>query len=228
MKAGSLNRLFAEKEGMLSEKLLRMKEVAQLLSVTPQTLRNWSKDGFLKVIRSKGGHRRFRLSEVRRLMKPDPVSNSENNCLLYCRVSTTLQKEHLKRQRERLAQFALSNGYVVEHLYEDIASGMNFKRKGLLNLFQYCQTHPIKAVIIEYKDRIARFGVDLLADILRSYGTELLVVNQMESDYNQEIIDDLSSVILHFSRRLYGKRKGIKKAKKITQQLLEAQNDPHQ
>jgi excisionase family DNA binding protein len=219
VKAGSLNRLFSEKEGMLSEKLLRMREIAQLLSVTPQILRNWSKDGFLKVIKSKGGHRRFKLSEVRRLMKPDPVSNGENNCLLYCRVSTTLQKENLKR--ERLTQFALTNGYVVEHLYEDIASGMNFKRKGILNLFQYWQTHPIKAVIIEYKDRIASFGVDLLADILRSYGTELLVVNPMESDYNQEIIDDLSSVILHFSSRLYGKRKGIKKAKKINQQLLE-------
>ena len=194
----------------------------------PQTLRNWSKDGFLKVIRSKGGHRRFRLSEVRRLMKPDPVSNSENNCLLYCRVSTTLQKEHLKRQRERLAQFALTNGYVVEHLYEDIASGMNFKRKRLLKLLQYCQTHPIKAMIIEYKDRVARFGVDLLADILSSYGTKLLVVNQMESDYNQEIIDDMIAVIIHFSSRLYGKRKGIKEAKKIKQHLLEEQNDPHQ
>jgi excisionase family DNA binding protein len=87
---------------MLSEKLLRMKEVAQLLSFTPQTLQNWSKDGFLQVVRSKGGHHRFKLSEVRRLMKPDPVANGENNCLLYCRVSTTLQKGNLKRQRERL------------------------------------------------------------------------------------------------------------------------------
>jgi predicted site-specific integrase-resolvase len=77
-------------------------------------------------------------------------------------------------------------------------------------------------VIIEYKDRIARFGVDLLADILRSYGTALLVVNQMESDYKQEIIDDMITVIIPFSSRLYGKRKGIKKAKKINQQLLEA------
>jgi predicted site-specific integrase-resolvase len=83
-------------------------------------------------------------------------------------------------------------------------------------------------VIIEYKDRIARFGVDLLADILRSYGTALLVVNKMESAYNQESIDDMSAVIIHFSSRLYGKRKGIKKAKKGNQQLLEAPNDPYQ
>ena len=90
-----------------------------------------------------------------------------------------------------------------------------------MNLLQYCQTHPIKAMIIEYKDRVARFGVDLLADILSSYSTKLLVVNQMESDYNQEIIDDMIAVIIHFSSRLYGKRKGINKAKKINQQLLE-------
>jgi len=212
---------------MISEKLLRMKEVTQLLNVTSQTLRHWSKEGFLTAIRGKGGHRRFKLSEVRRFMKLDPVSERGNKCLLYCRVSTNIQKENLKRQRERLEQFALSNGYLVEYIYEDIASGMNFKRKGLLNLLFYCQTHPIKTVIIEYKDRLARFGVDLLADILRSYGTELLIINKMESDYNQEIIDDMIAVIIHFSSRLYGKRKGMNKAKQIKQQLLEEQHDPH-
>jgi len=199
-----------------------MKDVTQLLNVTPQTLRHWSKEGFLTAIRSKGGHRRFKLSEIRRLMKLDPLAGRENKCLIYCRVSTTIQKANLQRQRERLEQFAVANGYKIEGIYQDIASGMNFKRKGLLNLLHYCQKNPVKAVVIEYKDRLARFGVDLLTDILRSYGTELLVVNQTDSDYKQEIIDDLIVVIIHFSSRLYGKRKGINKAQHIKQQLLEA------
>jgi len=206
---------------MIAEKLLRMKEVTQLLNVTPQTLRHWSEEGFLTAIRGKGGHRRFKLSEVRRLMKLDPLTEGDKKCLLYGRVSTNLQKANLQRQCERLEQFALANGYKVEGIYKDIASGMNFKRKGLLDLLHYCQKNAVKAVIIEYKDRIARFGIDLLADILQSCGTELLIVNQTDSDYKQEIIDDLIAVIIHFSSRLYGKRKGINKAQQIKQQLLE-------
>jgi len=111
-------------------------------------------------------------------------------------------------------RFALTNGYVMEYFYEDIASRMNFKRKILLNLLQYCQTHPIKTEIIEYEECIARFRVNLLADILRSYGTELLVMNKRESDYRQYFIDDMIDSIIHFSSHLYGKRKGIDKAKK--------------
>ena len=85
----------------------------------------------------------------------DPQSNAKN-CLIYCRVSTTIQRDNLKRQRARLETYAVANGYTIEKMYEDIASGMNFKRRGLLKLLEYCQTHTIKAVIIEFKDRLAR------------------------------------------------------------------------
>jgi len=132
---------------MISEKLLRMKEVTQLLNVTPQTLRHWSKEGFLTAIRGKGGHRRFKRSEVLCLMRLDPFSEAENRCLLYCRVSTSIQRADLQRQCERLEQFAGANGYTVEGIYKDIASGMNFKRKGLLDLLHYCQKNPVKAVL---------------------------------------------------------------------------------
>jgi len=141
-------------------------------------------------------------------------------CLVYCRVSTSIQKENLERQKERLTSFALSNGFIIEGIYKDIASGMNFKRRGLSKLLEYCQKHRINMVIIEYKDRLARFGVDLLKEFLRSFGTELLIVNATDSDYKQEIIDDMIAIIIHFSSRLYGKRKGRKKANKIKKELL--------
>ena len=103
---------------------------------------------------------------------------------------------------------------------------MNFKRKGLLRLLQHCQTHAIKAVIIEFKDRLARFGVELIRAMLHSFGTELVVVNQIESDYNQEIINDMIAIIVHFSSRLYGKRRGKKKSTQITQILQHPENLP--
>ena len=205
---------------MISEQLLKIGDVATLLGVTTQTLRNWTNSGYMDAIIGKGGHRRFRRSEVERLMELKEREGSVKRCLLYCRVSTSIQKENLKRQLERLTSFALSNGFIIEGIYKDIASGMNFKRRGLLKLLKYCQKHYINAVIIEYKDRLARFGVDLLREFLSSFGTELMIVNATDSDYKQEIIDDMIAIIIHFSSRLYGKRKGKNKANKIKQELL--------
>ncbi|NVM31885.1 MAG: IS607 family transposase [Candidatus Helarchaeota archaeon] len=209
---------------MITDKLLRMKEVANLLGVDPQTLRNWSNEGYIEAIMGKGGHRRFKLSEVRRIMKFDNPRSSENICLIYCRVSTTIQRANLKRQRARLQAHGVANGYIIEKIYEDIASGMNFKRRGLLKLLKHCQTPPIKAVIIEFKDRLARFGVELIQEMLYSFGTELVFVNRVGSDYKQEIIDDMIAIMVHFSSRLHGKRRGWKKSSQIKQILKHPKN----
>jgi len=101
---------------------------------------------------------------------------------------------------------------------------MNFKRKGLLRLLKHCQTHAIKAVIIEFKDRLARFGVDLIQAIPASFGTDLVIVNRVESDYKQELIDDMIAIIVHFSSRLYDKRRGRKKTTQIRQILKDTAN----
>lgn len=205
---------------MSSEQLLKIGDVATLLGVTTQTLRNWTNSGHIDVIIGKGGHRRFRRSEVERIMELNERESNIKKCLLYCRVSTSIQKENLERQIERLTSFALSNGFLIEGIYKDIASGMNFKRRGLLKLLEYCQKHSISTVIIEYKDRLARFGVDLLKEFLSSFDTELLIVNATDSDYKQEIIDDMIAIIIHFSSRLHEKRKGKNKANKIKKELL--------
>ena len=203
---------------------MRMKEVSTRLGVTPQTLRNWSSEGYVQAVVGKGGQRRFRLSEIRRLMNFATHQSNENTCLIYGRVSTTIQRANLNRQRDRLEAYAVANGYIIEQIYEDIASGMNFKRKGLLRLLQHCQTHAIKAGIIEFKDRLARFGVELIRAMLHSFGTELVVVNQVKSDYKQEITDDLMAIIVHFRSRLYGKRRGKKKSTQTKQIIKQSEN----
>lgn len=205
---------------MNSEKLLKIGDVAPLLGVTTQTLRNWTNSGYMNTIVGKGGHRRFRRSEVERLMELKKEGSGIKKCLLYGRVSTSIQSENLERQLERLTSFALSNGFTIEGIHKDIASGMNFKRQGLLTLLNYCQKHRISTVIIEYKDRLARFGVDLLKEFLSSFGTDLLIVNATDSDYKHEIIDDMIAIIIHFSSRLYGTRKGRNKANEIKNELL--------
>jgi predicted site-specific integrase-resolvase len=127
----------------------------------------------------------------------------------------------MERQIERLTSLVLSNGLMIEGIYEEIASGMNFKRQGLLKHLNYCQKHGINMVIIEYKDRLARFGVNLLKEFLSSFGTDLIIVNATDSDYKQELIDDMIAIIIHFSSQLCGKRKGKNRANKIKKELLE-------
>ncbi len=155
---------------------MKIGDVATLLGVTTQTLRNWTNSGYIDAIIGKGGHRRFRSSEVERLMELKEKESNFKKCLLYCRVSTSIQKKNLERQIERLKSFAISNGFTIEGIYKDIASGMNFKRRGLLKLLSYCQKHRINMVIVEYKDRLARFRVDLLKEFLSSFGTELIML----------------------------------------------------
>ena len=96
---------------------------------------------------------------------------------------------------------------------------MNLNRRGLLKVLNYCQIHAIKADIIELKDRLARFEVELVRAMLASFGTELVLVNRVESDYKQEIIDDIIAINVHFSSRLYDKRSGKKKTTQIKQIL---------
>ena len=74
------------------------------------------------------------------------------------------------------------------------------------------------------KDRLARFGVELIRALLHSFGTELVVVNQVESDYKPKIMDDMMAIIVHFSSRLYGKRRGKRKSTQIKQILQHPEN----
>ncbi len=173
----------------------------------------------------KGGQRRFKWSEVRHLMNFVTLRSNENTCLIYCRVSTTIQRANLNRQRDRLEAYAVANGTISEKINEDIASGINFKRKGLLRLLKHCQIYAIKAVISEFKGRFARFWVELIREMLISFGTELVIVNRIESDYKQEIFDDMIAIMVHFSNRLDGKRRGRKKTTQITQILQDTANE---
>jgi predicted site-specific integrase-resolvase len=101
---------------MILDKLLRMKEVSTLLGVTPQTLRNWSNGGYIQAVVGKGGQRRFKLSEVRRLMDFDLPECYDHTYLIYWRVSTTIQRANLSRQRDRLEAYAVVNGSIIANI----------------------------------------------------------------------------------------------------------------
>ena len=198
------------------ERLLRLNEAANILGVSTQTLRNWDCFGKLKTVRTTGNQRRVPVSEVNRLLG----ELEQRSVKLYARVSTHMQKNDLERQVRRLKQ-----SYPGAELFFDIRSGLKFDRRGFLQLLDAVQQRRVSKVIVVCEDRLARFGVDLIRRLLASYGTELEVLDPVESATSgQELARDLMAIITSFSARLYGLRSH--KTKKLLSATREVLRDP--
>jgi predicted site-specific integrase-resolvase len=132
--------------------------------------------------------------------------------VLYARVSNTKQKDDLERQKQILRQFMASNGFVVDEEYSDIASGMNESRAGFTKLVKECLEGKIDTIFVTYKDRLTRFGFGYIESILSSLGTKIVIINATkEEDFQQELTQDLVSIIHHFSMKMYSNRRKILK-----------------
>lgn len=178
--------------------LLRPKDAAKQLGISVRTIQRMDKSGDLKVIRTPTGRRRIPDSEVHRLMGLNEIRVP----VLYARVSTHSAKDDLERQILRLKQT-----YPDAELFSDIRSGLKFDRPEFLKMLEAIQQHRVSKVVVVYEDRLARFGVDLLRRIFKSYGTELEIMEiTLTGTPEQELAKDLISIITSFSARLYGLR----------------------
>lgn len=133
----------------------------------------------------------------------------------YSRVSSTKQKDDLVRQAARCAAFCEANGWSLTSQTNEIASGMNDKRPKLIKLLSL----PPGRLVVENKDRLTRFGFNYIDLLLTKLGWELVVINETECD-EQDILDDMTSIITSFCCRIYGLRRGRDKAKKIVNDSL--------
>jgi predicted site-specific integrase-resolvase len=143
--------------------------------------------------------------------------------VIYCRVSNTKQKDDLDKQEQVLKEYAISNGYKVDYIFKDIASGMNESRKDLNELIKLVVENKVNKVFISYKDRLTRFGYNYFEYIFKMFGTEIEVVNlTKEEDFQTELTQDLISIIHHFSMKMYSnRRKELNALKKVLQQESE-------
>lgn len=191
--------------------LMRMKEAAKHTGLHPHTLRKYIDQGVIKGVRI-GKHRHVERAELDRLM--GIIEKRPAGVAIYARVSTKKQQDagNLNRQRERLLSYCATNKLKVIDIIEDVASGVNENRKGLGKLFKLARKGEIDAVVVEYKDRLARFGFEYLKDALASYGVKIIIMEENESKSpNEELLEDLIAIVTSFSARLYGKR-GAKKS----------------
>ncbi|HHY68552.1 MAG TPA: IS607 family transposase [Alicyclobacillus sp.] len=218
---------------MRDTQYLPIGKVAKMLGLSVQTIRRWEKAGKIHSIRSPGNHRLFDVEEVRRLLgKP-----AGERTAIYARVSSAKQKAdgNLQRQRERLERYAEERGYDVVRVFSEQASGINDNRKQLSDLIKLAEDGAIDRVLIEYPDRLARFGYRYLERFFESHGVVIESTHKTEPKTSQqELVEDLLTIITVFSARMYGKR-SQEFRKKVGQAMKEMggedagrghQNDP--
>ena len=178
------------------------KKIRQILQITPQCLYQMRKTNRIEC---------KQISDKKYLYKlPEKFeSHQEPKIAIYARVSTPKQKKDLENQINLLRQYIVSNGNIVNNLiFSDIASGMNENRKGLNNLITEIISGTINKVVISNRDRLTRFGYGYLKSLFDRFNCELIEVNLTEDkSFEQELTDDLISIIHHFSMKFYGKRK---------------------
>ncbi|RUM60631.1 MAG: IS607 family transposase [Persephonella sp.] len=198
----------------MERKLLTIKNIKELYGISRITLINWEKKGLLNPIRTPGGQRRYRKEDIEELLnlKEKEEKTEKADTILYARVSTKKQKKYLENQIKRLEEFAKNKGYKYE-IISEIASGINENRRGLRKLLNKIKRGEVKTVIIEYPDRLARFGYEYLKFFMETFGVKIIVVNGKEEteDLNKELAEDLIAIVTSFSARIYGARSGKKK-----------------
>ncbi len=209
--------------------MISISKASKILGVDVRTLQRWDNDGKLTAYRTLGGHRRYKLSEIESLISGSIKENTKKNVFIYCRVSTKKQADsgNLKRQKDRLVRYCNDKQYNIIHIFEEIAGGLNDKRRELTKMLK--RLNDVDTIVIEYPDRLARFGYNYIVEFCKSVDVSIETVEQnKELEPNEEMVNDLISIVTCFSAKLYGSR-GAEIAKQDIEKTikeLEKQKEP--
>lgn len=185
--------------------LLSVEEAAKILGVSKSTMRRWEAEGRLNPERTPGGHRRYRSEELTQ-MAMHPLPKTDRVTIAYARVSSHDQKADLERQAILLSECCTKNGWTHE-VIRDLGSGMNYRKKGLRELLQRIMRNDVERLVLTHKDRLLRFGAELVFALCEEFQTEVVMVNKSEgASYEEELTQDVLEMITVFSARLYGSR----------------------
>lgn len=177
------------------------REAANALGVNPRTLARWSEDGKIKAIKTEAGQRRYDIAEYLK-QKSGTTELARRSTVLYARVSTSSQRDDLKRQTE-----ALTTSYPGGEIITEIGSGLNFRRRKLNTILERIISGDIQCLVVAHKDRLARFGFELIEWLCEKFDCKLVVLYQQKYSPQAELVQDMLSVVHCFSSRVYGLRK---------------------
>jgi excisionase family DNA binding protein len=206
--------------------LVTLRRAAEILGCGTSTLRTWDKNGSLVAIRTPGRQRRYRIEDLETFQgivrKTTPKSDAT---AVYCRVSSHEQKAKgdLDRQKGRVLTHCITKKYNVAHIFEEVGSGMTDTRAKMLRLFELAVKGEIGRVVVEHKDRLARFNFNIFQKFFESHGVIVEWVNDvLPKSYEAELVEDMVSLMASFSARVYGKRSAENRKRKNTEKVAVA------
>lgn len=183
--------------------------MAELIGVSVPTLQRWDREGVLKAHRTPTNRRYYTKEQYLKYIN-EPIEN-QRKVIGYLRVSSRNQTDDLKNQKQFIKQFCNAKGIVVDDYMTDIGSGLNYKRKNWNELLDQVMNNEIETIYITYKDRFIRFGYEWFENLCHKHDTKIVILNDKDSSPQQELVEDLISIIHVFSCRIYGLRKYKKK-----------------
>ena len=197
----------------MNDRFVKIGEASKILGVNAQTLRRWEEGGVIQPVkRTPKGTRLYSLQE---LLGANDLSYPT---IAYARVSSSDQKEDLERQHAVLEAFCNKNGWRTE-IIRDLGSGMNYNKKGLLRLLELIVRGQMSRLVITHKDRLLRFGGEIIFRICELKGIEVVIINKGEAvpSFEEELTRDVMEIMTVFCAKLYGRRS--QKSKKMAQAI---------
>jgi excisionase family DNA binding protein len=199
------------------DQLLKPEEAAKLLKVAKGTLVSWDNQGLVNSVRTKGGHRRYRRSDLFNRISAPTISSEASNSnakrkFAYCRVSSPKQNQDLEHQIE-----FFRTHYPHHEIVRDVGSSLFYKRKGLQTLLDLAIRGGVEELVVTHRDQLCRFNFDFIQGLVQQYSNgKVVVLHQREISTDKELADDLVSIVTLFSTHLSGLR-----SKKLKKELKE-------
>jgi predicted site-specific integrase-resolvase len=193
---------------------MKASEVKNVLRVTQKTINNYIKQGKLHPYALSKTHYEYDDDEVYALIGK---GKKERKTVTYSRVSLRKQKNDLESQQQRIYNWAVNNGYKVDMQLKDIKSGMSFaERKDFQKLISLAATGHLETVIVENRDRLSRFGFEMIESMFEKLGVKIIVISNVDDkSYEKELTDDLISIIHYYSMKSYSMRSKLHKAELV-------------
>lgn len=180
---------------------MKAKEIMEKYDICRETLCRWVKQGKIQYNIKPSGRYDY-IDEI------NHIPNTSKKTVIYARCSTSGQKDNLERQIDRLKSFASAKGLIINHVYSEIASALNYNRKEYRKLYNEIVSNNIDTIIIEYKDRLLRIGFEDFQELCNLFNVNLIILDESnDKSKHQEIIEDMIAIIHHFSSKIYSSRK---------------------
>ena len=185
---------------------MKAKEVLNLLQISRKTLHVYAKDGRIRYTVMPNKMYNYNEEDIYKILNKDV----KRKTVLYARVSTSKQKNDLQNQIDQMKQWCFMNGYTINAIYSDIASGISFeKRKGFFEMLDEILDYRVDRVILTYKDRLSRVGFELFKHLFQKFGTEIVVISEIGNPKidSEEVFEEIISMLHCYSIKMYSRRR---------------------